>query len=220
MFKQGILCPPDLLQAWAISARHIAAQGALAKLLLFNRLDAQIQRKVVTEMFERNVPAGEILIKEGDTGLAATELYVVKSGKFEVRGMDVCSNGLLFACKLGPYGQLRLSSCCDRLRSQVLQRRQGQNVRVNMKDRGDCFGEISLMYDCPRSATVAATTDAVVWVLDRAVFRCVVLPGQPLERLNGRKRASTVQASVRRGWMDHKVALCVEERGSEDQRKN
>jgi len=49
--------------------------------------------------------------------------------------------------------------------------RQGQNVRVNMKERGDCFGEISLMYDSPRSATVAATTDAVVWVLDRAVFR-------------------------------------------------
>lgn len=54
---------------------------------------------------------------------------------------------------------------------QVLQRRQGQNVRVNMKESGDCFGEISLMYDCPRSATVASTTDAVVWVLDRAVFR-------------------------------------------------
>lgn len=36
------------------------------------------------EMFERQVAAGEILIKEGDTGLAATELYVVKSGKFEV----------------------------------------------------------------------------------------------------------------------------------------
>lgn len=58
----------------------------MSKLLLFNRLDSAIQRKVVQEMFERNVAAGEILIKEGDTGLAATELYVVKSGKFEVRG--------------------------------------------------------------------------------------------------------------------------------------
>jgi len=114
-------------------------EGALARLLLFNKLDPQLQRKVVAEMFERNVAAGEILIKEGDTGLAAAELYVVKSGKFE-----------------------------------VLQRRQGQNMRVNMKERGDCFGEISLMYDCPRSATVAATTDAVVWVLDRAVFRYFV----------------------------------------------
>ena len=36
------------------------------------------------EIYERRVLAGEILIKEGDTGLAASELYVVKSGQFEV----------------------------------------------------------------------------------------------------------------------------------------
>lgn len=53
----------------------------------------------------------------------------------------------------------------------MLQKRQGQNVRVNIKERGDCFGEISLMYDSPRTATVAATMDAVVWALDRQVFR-------------------------------------------------
>jgi cGMP-dependent protein kinase 2 len=55
---------------------------------------------------------------------------------------------------------------------EVLERRQGINMRVNRKARGDCFGEVSLMYSCPRSATVAALTDAVVWVLERPVFRC------------------------------------------------
>jgi len=54
---------------------------------------------------------------------------------------------------------------------QVLQRRQGVNFRVNLKERGDCFGELALMYNCPRSATVAATTDAVVWVLERDIFK-------------------------------------------------
>eukprot|EP00891_Asterochloris_glomerata_P001614 jgi/Astpho2/1614/e_gw1.00028.5.1_t len=87
-------------------------------------------------MYERKVTAGEILIKEGDTGLAASELYVVKDGEFE-----------------------------------VLERRQGVNMRVNMKHRGDTFGEISLMYNSPRSATVAATQDSVVWVLERTIFR-------------------------------------------------
>lgn len=55
--------------------------------------------------------------------------------------------------------------------AQVLQRRQGVNLRVNLKERGDVFGELALMYNCPRTATVAATTDAVVWVLERDVFR-------------------------------------------------
>ena len=49
--------------------------------------------------------------------------------------------------------------------------RQGVNFRVNSKRPGDCFGEISLMYSCPRSATVAATIESVVWVLERDVFR-------------------------------------------------
>jgi len=120
---------------------------------------------------------GEIIIKEGDTGLAATELFVVKTGKFEVGGERIIPGaawaGLGLGLGLQPRRLLTQShgTPADRTTAQVLQRRQGQNVRVNMKDRGDCFGEISLMYDSPRSATVAATTDAVVYVLDRSVFR-------------------------------------------------
>ena len=76
----------------------------------------------------------------GSAGLAASELYVVKDGEFE-----------------------------------VLERRQGVNMRVNMKHRGDTFGEISLMYNSPRSATVAATQDSVVWVLERTIFRYALL---------------------------------------------
>ena len=61
--------------------------------------------------------------------------------------------------------------------AQVLERRQGLNFRVNMKARGDTFGEVSLMYNVPRSATVAATRDSVVWVLERDQFRCRQSPG-------------------------------------------
>ncbi len=112
-------------------------------MLLFNHLDAAQQGAIVRSMYERPVAAGEILIQEGDTGMAAAELYVVKGGEFE-----------------------------------VLQRRRGVNLRVNMKRRGETFGEVSLLYDCPRSATVAATQDAVVWVLERDVFRQHVRRGQ------------------------------------------
>ena len=50
-----------------------------------------------------------------------------------------------------------------------------------MKERGDCFGEVSLMYSCPRTATVAATTDAVVWVLERNVFRYYIRDAQEVQ---------------------------------------
>ena len=109
---------------------------ALEHLLLFGKLSKEVQIKVVSEMYEKPVRAGEILIKERDTGSSARELFVVKGGSFE-----------------------------------VLQIRNGIQMAVNHKKAGDVFGEISLMYDCPRNATVAATSDAVVWVLDRDTVR-------------------------------------------------
>ena len=112
-------------------------QTSLSNLLLFARLPADAKQKVCEAMWELRVPAGEILIQEGETGLAASELYVVAHGAFE-----------------------------------VLERRPGGvNMRVNTKERGDVFGEVSLMYSCPRTATVAATADSVVYVLERDAFR-------------------------------------------------
>ncbi|KAJ8602661.1 hypothetical protein CTAYLR_004107 [Chrysophaeum taylorii] len=36
---------------------------------------------------------------------------------------------------------------------------------------GDSFGELAVVYGAPRAASVVATTDAVVWAIDRATFR-------------------------------------------------
>lgn len=70
-------------------------QKALGNLLLFNKLDKVTATRIVAEMFEMPVDAGEILIQQGDSGAAATKLFVVKSGKFEVRG------ACMHACKCG-----------------------------------------------------------------------------------------------------------------------
>lgn len=40
--------------------------------------------------------------------------------------------------------------------------------------RGASFGELALMYNSPRTATVTAQTDSTLWVLPRVVFRDVV----------------------------------------------
>eukprot|EP00898_Chlorokybus_atmophyticus_P003976 jgi/Chlat1/457/Chrsp103S00975 len=117
--------------------------NALEKVLLFARLDGTQRRQVVQRMYERHVTAGEIIIREGERGLAADEMYVVKRGNFEARHSSL----------------------------DVLETRLGVRMLVNIRTTGDCFGELALFYQTARTATVAAVSDASVWVLDRATLR-------------------------------------------------
>ena len=43
--------------------------------------------------------------------------------------------------------------------------------RVGQIEAGGSFGELALMYSCPRAATILAKTKCSVWALDRATFR-------------------------------------------------
>lgn len=56
----------------------------------------------------------------------------------------------------------------------VTERHNGIDVQVNQKSPGDVFGELALMFDAPRSATVVAITDSTVYALERRVFRTMV----------------------------------------------
>jgi cAMP-dependent protein kinase regulator len=49
------------------------------------------------------------------------------------------------------------------------------------KDSG-YFGELALMYNCPRSATVRAKTDGVLWKVDRKTFRTIIVASQKEKR--------------------------------------
>jgi cAMP-dependent protein kinase regulator len=44
-------------------------------------------------------------------------------------------------------------------------------LRVAHRANGECFGELALMYNQPRAATVESTVDSVLWAIDRTTFR-------------------------------------------------
>lgn len=41
-------------------------------------------------------------------------------------------------------------------------------------DEGDAFGELALLYNAPRAATITADTSCVLWSLDRDTFIHIV----------------------------------------------
>ena len=49
--------------------------------------------------------------------------------------------------------------------------------KVNVVEQGTCFGELGLLHDCPRAASVICSSDdgAVIWRLDRSIFRKLVM---------------------------------------------
>ncbi|SCV01646.1 LAMI_0G12794g1_1 [Lachancea mirantina] len=49
------------------------------------------------------------------------------------------------------------------------------NEKVNTSGAGSSFGELALMYNSPRAATVVASTDCILWALDRLTFRRILL---------------------------------------------
>ena len=51
----------------------------------------------------------------------------------------------------------------------------GQPVKLLEMVPGMCFGELALLYNCARAASICATTDSTVWALDRESFNMTVV---------------------------------------------
>jgi len=96
---------------------------------IFASLSAKERRLLIDAMIMDTVPAGTVIIKQGETG---DYFYVVDEGhvSFAVDGNHVGACG-----------------------------------------RGGSFGELALLYNCPRAATCLANTTCRLWKVDQRTFR-------------------------------------------------
>ncbi|TEA21953.1 cAMP-dependent protein kinase regulatory subunit [Colletotrichum sidae] len=120
---------------------------AIAGNFLFSHLDDEQSAQILGALIEKPIPAKDIkVISQGDAG---DYFYVVEKGSFDVY---VNEKGTL---QPGP---------------------EGMGEKVGTIQAGGSFGELALMYNAPRAATViSAEPGCTLWALDRLTFRRILM---------------------------------------------
>ena len=122
-------------------------RSAVAKNFLFTSLEEDQFSQVLMALNEKPIPAqGTRVITQGDVG---DFFYVVERGTFDVY---VNKAGKI---ESGPNGM---------------------GAKVTSVGPGGSFGELALMYNAPRAATIISTVPhAILWSLDRVTFRRILM---------------------------------------------
>lgn len=129
---------------------------------LFSHLDDSQFKQLVDSMKEVLVKSGEIVIKQGDVG---DYFYVVDEGNLDVY-LDANNAVSSLASPMSPA-----RSESEDKEFEI----PASAKKVHQYESGGSFGELALMYNSPRAATIKATTDGKLWSLDRQSFRHILM---------------------------------------------
>lgn len=133
---------------------HPKSPGQLERLkkaiggnFLFSHLDDEQSAQILGALVEKPIPTKDIkVITQGDAG---DYFYVVEKGSFH--------------CFVNPTGMLQPGP-------------EGLGQKVATIEPGGSFGELALMYNAPRAATVvSAEPSCTLWALDRLTFRRILM---------------------------------------------
>ncbi|WVQ78761.1 hypothetical protein IAT38_000852 [Cryptococcus sp. DSM 104549] len=116
---------------------------------LFRNLDEEQEADVLDAMKEVTIQPGEMVIEQGAAG---DYFYVVESGTLDV---FVKKDGQVLDPEKGD--------------------RPGLGKKVATCTEGNSFGELALMHNSPRAASILSLTACTLWALDRVSFRTILL---------------------------------------------
>ncbi|WRT65593.1 uncharacterized protein IL334_002538 [Kwoniella shivajii] len=116
---------------------------------LFRNLDEDQEVDVLAAMKEVTIAAGEMIIEQGAAG---DYFYIVENGTLDV---FVKKDGQVIDPEKGdrPLLGKKVASCKE----------------------GSSFGELALMHNAPRAASILSITPCTLWALDRVSFRTILL---------------------------------------------
>ncbi|KAI9373722.1 camp-dependent protein kinase regulatory subunit [Aspergillus egyptiacus] len=120
---------------------------AVSNNFLFSHLEDEQFKTVLDALVEKPIPAKGIkVISQGDAG---DYFYIVEEGHFDVY--------------INPAGSVQPGP-------------DGMGTKISTIGPGGSFGELALMYNAPRAATIVSTdSKSTLWALDRITFRRILM---------------------------------------------
>ena len=145
-----------------------AIKSGLRKNFLFEDMEAEVLQMVVDAMFSQEFVKGDYILTQGSAPEKNDSLYflekgsvdiLVKGTKMVVNDPDAAQSGEGFVITAnGGDG------------SKLVKLEEEEEKSVAVKKPGETFGDVALLFACPRTASAVAMDKCRVWLLPRKTF--------------------------------------------------